>query len=150
MISVGRASARPCRHLHGELPGDVGRRAPGVGLVVVPAHGGRHGHARSVGVALSSPSSDGIPVWPFFVAAGVIVAAGAILGGATAEVTRQRAVAGGALVVLSRVRGGVGVGPPAELAGGDAGARAWPTARRSSRSAWPRCRCSTSTGTAVS
>ena len=72
-----RATAGPVRHLHGELPGDVGGRPRGLRVVVVQAHGVRHGHARSVGVC-DDPSSDGIPVWPFFVAAGLIVTAGAV------------------------------------------------------------------------
>ena len=40
-----RPPARAGRHLHGELPGDVGRRPSGVGIVVVPAHGGCDRHA---------------------------------------------------------------------------------------------------------
>ena len=66
------AAARPGRHLHGELPGDVGGRACRVRLVVVPADRGGHGHPGPVGRAAARTSSDprtAIPVWPFYVGA---------------------------------------------------------------------------------
>ena len=49
-----RATAGPVRHLHGELPGDVGGRPRGLRVVVVHADGVRHGHPRAVGRAATT------------------------------------------------------------------------------------------------
>ena len=80
-----RAAARARRHLHRELPGDVGRRPSGDGVVVLPAHGGGHRYTGSSGCQTGvETSGGGIPVWPFLVA-GVL-----IIGGGIWWATRRR------------------------------------------------------------
>ena len=117
-----RAAARPGGHLHGELPGDVGRRARGVGSWSFRLTVGGDRHTGPVGVAQRTAIGDGIPVWPFVVAAAVIVAAGALWAVRRQQVTRLRVVAGGAAGRGGRGSGGVVAGYPAELTERDAGA----------------------------
>ena len=97
----GRSPARPVGHLHGELPGDVGGRPPGIGFVDVPAHGLRDRHTRSVGRKTSR--ARGWRRNP-----GVAVPGGGrsdhrlrdSVDGAAKDVSAPRTAAGGVLVVL--------------------------------------------------
>ena len=77
VIAVGVRPLGPAGHLHGELPGDVGGRPPGVGFVVVPAHGGRDRHAGPGGRQTRRlRRRRRIPVWPFLVAGALIIGGG--------------------------------------------------------------------------
>ena len=95
-VGLGRpAAAWPDRHVHRQLPGDLGRRARGDRGVVVSADGrriGRPGAARRGG---QCGLTAHLPVWPFVAVAVVIVGAGALVGGAAAHVTPWRTSGGG-------------------------------------------------------
>ncbi len=97
----GRSPARPVGQLHGELPGDVGGRPPGIGFVDVSAHGLRDRHTRSVG--RKTRRARGRRRNP-----GVALPGGGrsdhrlrdSVDGAAKDVSAPRAAAGGVLVVL--------------------------------------------------
>ena len=76
VISIGVRPLGPGGQLHGELPGDVGGRPSGIGLVVVPADDGIDRNAGTTGRRTADTSGGGIPVWPFLVAGALIIGGG--------------------------------------------------------------------------